>query len=181
VVLFMGRLSFHAKTHPLAMYQALQKAATTLAATGKKIVLVRCGWHPNDFIEKAYKNAAAQDCPDLKVITLDGREASERQTAWAGIDVFCSLSDNIQDTFGIVPIEAIAAGLPVVASDWDSFKDTVRRGVEGFRISTCMAQAGLTTDPAPRHAFEVDTYNMYCGHTCSLVSVDIEPTAQAFV
>ena len=37
VVLFMGRLSFHAKAHPLAMYQALQKAATTLAATGKKL------------------------------------------------------------------------------------------------------------------------------------------------
>ena len=181
VVLFMGRLSFHAKAHPLAMYQALQKAATTLAATGKKIVLVECGWHANDFIEKAYQDAAAQACPDVKVITLDGRQASARQTAWAGADVFCSLSDNIQETFGIVPIEAMAAGLPVVVSDWDGYKDTVRHGVDGFRISTCMPQAGLATDLALRHALEVDTYDMYCGHTCSLVSVDIEATAQAFV
>ena len=181
VVLFMGRLSFHAKAHPLAMYQALQKAATTLAATGKKIVLVECGWHANDFIEKAYQDAAAQACPDVKVITLDGRQASARQTAWAGADVFCSLSDNIQETFGIVPIEAMAAGLPVVVSDWDGYKDTVRHGVDGFRIPTCMPQAGLATDLALRHALEVDTYDMYCGHTCSLVSVDIEATAQAFV
>ena len=181
VVLFMGRLSFHAKAHPLAMYQALQKAATTLAATGKKIVLVECGWHANDFIDKAYQDAAAQACPDVKVITLDGRQASARQTAWAGADVFCSLSDNIQETFGIVPIEAMAAGLPVVVSDWDGYKDTVRHGVDGFRISTCMPQAGLATDLALRHALEVDTYDMYCGHTCSLVSVDIEATAQAFV
>ena len=181
VVLFMGRLSFHAKAHPLAMYQALQKAATTLATTGKKIVLVECGWHANDFIEKAYQDAAAQACPDVKVITLDGRQASARQTAWAGADVFCSLSDNIQETFGIVPIEAMAAGLPVVVSDWDGYKDTVRHGVDGFRIPTCMPQAGLATDLALRHALEVDTYDMYCGHTCSLVSVDIEATAQAFV
>ena len=181
VVLFMGRLSFHAKAHPLAMYQALQKAATTLTISGKKIVLVECGWHANDFIEKAYQDAAAQVCPQVKVITLDGRQATSRQTAWAGADVFCSLSDNIQETFGIVPIEAMAAGLPVVVSDWDGYKDTVRHGIDGFRIPTCMPQAGLATDLALRHALEVDTYDMYCGHNCSLVSVDIEATAQAFI
>jgi glycosyltransferase involved in cell wall biosynthesis len=181
VVLYVGRLSFHAKAHPLAMYQALQKAATSVAASGKKIVLVECGWHANEFIEKAYQEAASQACPSVQVITLDGRLASARETAWAGADVFCSLSDNIQETFGIVPIEAMAAGLPVVVSDWDGYKDTVRHGVDGFRISTCMPEAGLATDLALRHALDVDTYDMYCGHNCSLVSVDIEATAQAFV
>jgi glycosyltransferase involved in cell wall biosynthesis len=181
VVLFMGRLSFHAKAHPLAMYQALQKAAAKLATTGKKIVLVECGWHANDFIEKAYQEAAAHACPNVKVITLDGRLANARQTAWAGADVFCSLADNIQETFGIAPIEAMAAGLPVVVSDWDGYKDTVRHGIDGFRISTCMPEAGSGTDLALRHALEIDTYDMYCGHNCSLVSVDIENTAQAFI
>jgi glycosyltransferase involved in cell wall biosynthesis len=181
VVLYVGRLSFHAKAHPLAMYQALQKAATAVAKSGQKIVLVECGWHANDFIEKAYQEAARLACPSVQVITLDGRLASARETAWAGADVFCSLSDNIQETFGIVPIEAMAAGLPVVVSDWDGYKDTVRHGVDGFRISTCMPEAGLAPDLALRHALEVDTYDMYCGHNCSLVSVDIEATAQAFV
>ena len=181
VVLYVGRLSFHAKAHPLAMYQALQKATTSVAASGKKIVLVECGWHANEFIEKAYQEAASQACPSVQVITLDGRLASARETAWAGADVFCSLSDNIQETFGIVPIEAMAAGLPVVVADWDGYKDTVRHGVDGFRISTCMPEAGLATDLALRHALEIDTYDMYCGHNCSLVSVDIEATAQAFV
>ena len=181
VVLFMGRLSFHAKAHPLAMYQALQKAAQELQGTGKKIKMVECGWHANEFIEKAYKDAALQACPDVEVITLDGRKAEDRQTAWAGADVFCSLSDNIQETFGIVPIEAMAAGLPVVVSDWDGYKDTVRHEVDGFRIHTTMPEAGLATDLALRHALEIDTYDMYCGHTCSLVSVDIDQAAQAFV
>lgn len=177
VVLFMGRLSFHAKAHPLAMYQALEAAAL---ASGKSVVLVECGWHANDFIAKAYADAAALACPSVRVVTLDGRDAAARQTAWAGADVFCSLSDNIQETFGIVPIEAMAAGLPVVVSDWDGYKDTVRDGVDGFRIPTLMPQAGLAGDLALRHALEVDTYDMYCGHTCSLVAVDVQATAAAF-
>lgn len=181
VVLYMGRLSFHAKAHPLAMYQALQKAAQVIATTGQKIKLVECGWHANESIQKAYEAAAQLACPDVQVLTLDGRLAEDRNTAWACADVFCSLSDNIQETFGIVPIEAMAAGLPVVVSDWDGYKDTVRHGIDGFRVPTCMPEAGLATDLAYRHAVGVDTYDMYCGLTSSLVSVDIDATAQAFV
>jgi glycosyltransferase involved in cell wall biosynthesis len=117
VVLFMGRLSFHAKAHPLAMYQALQSAALAIKPSGKQVVLVECGWHANEFIEKSYAEAAALACPSVRVITLDGRKAEDRHRAWASADVFCSLSDNIQETFGIVPIEAMAAGIPVVVAD----------------------------------------------------------------
>ncbi len=179
VVLYTGRLSFHAKAHPLAMYQALQQAAAALPA-GQQVLLVECGWHANDHIEKAYADAARLACPSVRVLTLDGRKADARQTAWASADVFCSLSDNIQETFGIVPIEAMAAGLPVVVADWDGYKDTVRDGIDGFRIPTLMPGAGLGTDLAQRHAFDIDTYDMYCGHTCSLVAVDVQATAQAF-
>jgi starch synthase len=180
VVLFMGRLSFHAKAHPLAMYQALQKASQSAKLRGQKIVLVECGWHANEFIDKAYQEAAKLACPEVKVITLDGRKSTDRQTAWASADVFCSLSDNIQETFGIVPIEAMAAGLPVVVSDWDGYKDTVRHEVDGYRIATTMPATGMAADLAYRHALEIDNYDMYCGHTCSLIAVDIEAAALAF-
>jgi len=177
VVLFVGRLSFHAKAHPLAMYQALEAAAR---ASNKQVVLVECGWHANDFIAKAYADAAALACPSVRVVTLDGRKAEDRHTAWAAADVFCSLADNIQETFGITPIEAIATGLPVVVSDWDGYKDTVRDGIDGFRIATAMPQSGLGADLAYRHALEIDTYDMYCGHTCTLVAVDVDAAAEAF-
>lgn len=177
VVLFMGRLSFHAKAHPLAMYQALEIASRE---TGKSVVLVECGWHANDHIKRSFAEAASLACPSVRVVTLDGRNAEEREAAWAGADIFCSLSDNIQETFGIVPIEAMAAGLPVVVSDWDGYKDTVRDGIDGFRVPTLMPSVGLGTDLAYRHAVEIDTYDMYCGHTCSLVAVDVHATANAF-
>ena len=158
VVLYMGRLSFHAKAHPLAMYQALQLATQALPA-GQNLLLVECGWHANEYIEKAYAEAAKLTCPSVRVLTLDGRLKTKRDTAWASADVFCSLSDNIQETFGIVPIEAMAAGLPVVVADWDGYKDTVRDGIDGFRIATLMPGAGLAGDLALRHALEIDTYD----------------------
>lgn len=179
VVLFMGRLSFHAKAHPLAMYQALEQAASTLPR-GEQLLLVECGWHANQYIRDAYEEAARAACPHVHIRTLDGRKPEDREIAWASADIFCSLSDNIQETFGIVPIEAMAAGIPVVVSDWDGYRDTVRDGIDGYRIPTLMPQTGLGADLALRHALEVDTYDMYCGHTCSLVAIDIEAAAQAF-
>jgi len=178
VVLFMGRLSFHAKAHPLAMYQALEQAAKR---TGKTVVLVECGWHANESIRQSFESAQQAVCPSVRCITLDGREAASRQQAWASADVACSLSDNIQETFGITPIEAMAAGLPLVVSDWDGYKDTVRDGVDGFRVPTLMPPAGLALDLAYRHALELDSYDMYCGQACALVSVDVTAATEAFV
>ena len=175
VVLFIGRLSFHAKAHPLAMYQALE-----LAAKGRKVVLVECGWYGNDSIRNAFTEAARSACPSVRVVTLDGRNAQGRATAWASADLFCSLSENIQETFGITPIEAMADGLPVVVSDWDGYKDTVRDGVDGFRIPTLMAPAGLGGDLAAAHALEAYTYDRYCGDSCTFSAVDVQATAEAF-
>jgi hypothetical protein len=143
--------------------------------------LIECGWHANDAIARAYKDAANLACPSIQVKLLDGRKIEERKVAWASADIFCSLSDNIQETFGIAPVEAMAAGIPVVVSDWDGYKDTVRHGVDGFCIPTMMPEAGLGSDLALRHAQEIDTYDMYCGLNCTLVSVDVEATKNAFV
>ena len=178
VVLYVGRLSFHAKAHPLAMYQAIEAAAQ---ATGKEIILVECGWHGNDYIEKAFAEGAALASPSVRVVNLDGRKSEDRETAWASADVFCSLSDNIQETFGIVPIEAMAAGLPVVVSDWDGYRDTVRDGVDGFRIPTIAPCPGMAGDLANRHALEIDTYDMYCGYSSSLVAIHLQKLIQAFI
>lgn len=169
VVLYVGRLSFHAKANPVAMYQALEKVAKK-----KKIVLIECGWHANEFIEDAFKKAAEVVCPSVQVITIDGRKALNRKLAWSCADIFCSLSDNIQETFGITPIEAMAAGLPCLVSDWDGYKDTVRDGVDGFRIPTTMPTPGLGIDIANRYMLGLDNYDLYCGHASAFVSIDFD-------
>jgi len=178
VVLYMGRLSFHAKAHPLAMYQALEN---THRDTKKNIVLIECGWHANDYIKDAFTEAAAIACPSVRCLHLDGRIARNRLIAWSGADIFCSLSDNIQETFGIVPIEAMASGLPVVVSDWDGYRDSVRHGVDGFRIPTLHPGPGLKEDLSIRHAIGVDSYDKYCGYSSSFISIDIMALTSAFI
>jgi hypothetical protein len=113
------------------------------------------------------------------VVARDGRDAEARRSSWAAADVFCSLVDNIQETFGIAPIEAMAAGIPVVVSDWDGYRDTVRDGIDGFRVPTVMPRAGLAGDLAARHALD-GNYDMYCGYTSSLIAVDVDAAASAF-
>jgi len=55
---------------------------------------------------------------------------------YASADFFVSPADNIQETFGITLAEALAAGLPVVASDWNGYRDLVVDGESGFLIPT---------------------------------------------
>jgi glycosyltransferase involved in cell wall biosynthesis len=176
VILFVGRLSFHAKAHPLAMYQALQAVSKE---TSGRVVLLECGWFSNEHIKKAFDAAAAAFAPSVRVLRADGRSSAERRLAWHAADIFCSLADNIQETFGITPVEAMASGLPVIVSDWDGYRDTVRHGIDGFRIPTLAPPAGSGIDLANRHAWGVDTYDMYCGFASSLVAVDIDQTTQA--
>jgi len=174
-VLYVGRMSFRAKAHPLAMYRAL-----AMASGGHRVVLIEAGQFANERAAAAFTEARAALCGDLAYRALDGRDSAAWRNAWAAADVFCSLSDNIQETFGLTPIEAMAAGLPVVVSDWDGYRDTVRDGVDGYRIPTLMPVPGAGQGLAIRHALDVDDYNQYIGLLSQFTAVDIEAAAQAF-
>ena len=74
----------------------------------------------------------------------------------------------------------MAASLPVLVSDWDGYKDTVRHGVDGFRVPTCMPSAGDGLELASLYERGLINYDMYCGFACEFVAVDIQKTAEYF-
>jgi alpha-maltose-1-phosphate synthase len=169
VALFAGRLSLHAKAHPHAMYVGLQRAAE---ASGRKIVLLQAGRFSNALSEPQLTHGAATFCPLVRTLFADGADADAYRRSWAAADFFISLSDNIQETFGLTPLEAMAAGLPVLVSDWNGYRDTVRDGVDGFRIPTWMPAPGAGTLFAVAYESGVDHFDSYCGRTCQMISVD---------
>ncbi len=177
VVLFAGRLSFHAKAHPLPMYLGLERVARE---KGRRIRLIQAGLFANDFIGDAFKSGAAQFCPSVRCDFIDGRDQARWQQIWHVADLFTSLSDNIQETFGLAPVEAMAAGLPSVVTDWDGYRDTIREGIDGFRIPTTMPPAAWGEDLADRHAAGIDNYDHYCGFTSQFVAVEPEACALAY-
>ncbi|MGD9742725.1 MAG: glycosyltransferase family 4 protein [Dongiaceae bacterium] len=178
VLLFMGRLSFHAKAHPFPMYVAAEAAAKAIRG---KVHLIQAGWFANDAIEQAFRQGAKELCPSVNAIFLDGRKPEVRSSIWAAADIFVSFSDNVQETFGLTPIEAMAAGLPSVVSDWDGYMDTVRHGEDGFRVPTWQPPAPLGEAFAYRHALGLDTYDNYCGKCSQFVAVDVPATCETVI
>jgi starch synthase len=178
VALYLGRLSFHAKAHPMPMYLGLERAAQK---TGKKISLIMAGWFANDAIKNEFVTAAKTFAPSVNTIFIDGRKKEVRETIWFAADVFTSLSDNIQETFGLTPIEAMSAGLPVVCSDWDGYRETVRPGVDGFLIPTWMQAPGGAEDLAFLNATGQIDYDHYIGCQSQFTAVDVDATTLAFV
>jgi glycosyltransferase involved in cell wall biosynthesis len=176
--LFFGRLSYHGKANPLPMYRSLETAANY---TKRKLHLILAGWFANESLEAHFREAAAVFCPSVKLSVVDGRKLDVRRQIWSAADIFTSLSDNIQETFGLTPVEAMAAGLPAVISDWDGYRDTVRHGQDGFRIPTTIAPAGHGDLYFRRHFLGVDNYDRYIGHMSHFTAVDIPQTTLAYI
>jgi len=80
----------------------------------------------------------------------------EKVRYFASADIFCAPNTG-QESFGIVLLEAMAAGVPIVASDIHGFKRVVERNVQGILVEPknprAMAAAlyTLARDPELRH------------------------------
>jgi D-inositol-3-phosphate glycosyltransferase len=176
-LLWVGRLSFFEKAYPQAMFAAAEETARR---TGRAVEFLMAGWFPDGDQGRGHWEAAATlYAPSVKVRFLDGNDSRVLERIWAASDVFVSLVDNIQETFGITPVEAMAAGLPVVVSDWDGYRATVRHGVTGFRIPTMMAPGGTGKQMAQRHALGMDSYQIYVAQVAAHVAVNVRAAADA--
>jgi glycosyltransferase involved in cell wall biosynthesis len=176
VVLFVGRLAHHGKAHPFPMYRALGEAARR---TGHKVHLVLVGWAANTAIMDAFHDGAQSFAPGVRVTFVDGNDPRTRFGVWHAADIFTSLSDNIQETFGLVLVEALASGLPVVASDWDGYRDLVADGETGFLVPTIMV-GGATADATSRLQLEEINYDHFLAECSQAAAVDCVRAAEAF-
>lgn len=176
VFLFLGRLVYHAKAHPLPMYLALQRAAE---ATGKEVHLVLAGWFGSPEIEKVF-HASGSFCPKVKLHFVDGRRPEIRQQIWAAADVFISLVENIQETFGLTPLEAMAARLPIIVTDWDGYRESVRHEIDGILIPTYAAASGGQA-ALVRHYLDALTYDEYVASISQSTVVDVAAVTAACI
>ena len=74
-------------------------------------------------------------------------------------DVFVSPADSLQESFGLVLLEAMASRLPVIASDWNGYRDIVEDQTTGLLIGTAMPLSGLSE--VSRRAPLEDRYGWY--------------------
>ncbi len=65
-----------------------------------------------------------------------------KPTIYSAADIFVSPADNVQETFGLTLLEAMASELPVIASDWSGYRELVVHERTGFLIPTFWSVEG---------------------------------------
>lgn len=132
VMLILGRISPHSKMDMMPLLRAWQRA---FAQKRPLALLVVAGWveQGDDFPGKFQHLARNVGLPCLVVPRPD--EQAKREL-YAAADLFISLADNPQETFGLTLLEAAMAGLPVIASDYSGYRDLVEHDQTGLLIPT---------------------------------------------
>jgi D-inositol-3-phosphate glycosyltransferase len=134
VLLYFGRFSPTSKADlfPLLIVFA------DIAQFHPEIVLVLAGDDTHYRMAGELQRFAGElGCAD-QVRVIANPTSAQKQQLYGLADVFVSLADNLQETFGISVVEAMAAGLPVVVSDWNGYKDIVAHGETGYLVPTFM-------------------------------------------
>ena len=178
VALYVGRFSAGSKMNPALMAMTLEAAAQ---ATGRDIYWIVSGWSGTLEGTEIHHARTREFCPSIHYRGVDGRDAATRFSIWSAADLFISFSENIQETFGLTPIEAMAAGLPCVVSDWDGYRDTVRDGIDGFRIKTIAPRPGLGRDLAYGYANDWVTYDQYISAAAAMTAIDLTAATDAVI
>ncbi len=94
------------------------------------------------------------------------------------VDVFCSPNTG-GESFGIVTAEAMAAGLPIVASDIPAFRDILRNGAAGELFAAgdpedlARVTARLLDDPARRAELSVAALDAVATYDWGTVAQDV--------
>ena len=144
-VLFVGR------HEPRKGLLDLLKAHRILRKTGHGNRLLIVGSGPQE--REARRYVATRG---LQAVEFLGRVSdAEKAQLFRTVDVFAAPATG-RESFGIVLLEAMAAGAPIVASDIHGYKGVVRRGREGLLVpphepkELAAAIARLLADPALR-------------------------------
>lgn len=177
VLLFVGRLSFHSKAHPLLLYRAMAR----LIQIVPNAFLLECGHIYNQSVADAYTQLQKL-FPNVPRICLGGLNPAtedEKSQALAAADVFVSPADNLQETFGLSVIEAMAAELPVVVSDWNGYRDLVVNDHTGILIPTSMVKGSIQQIDSTDRSYMLGflNYDNYVG----LRSLEVVVDEDAFV
>ncbi|MBE6442940.1 MAG: glycosyltransferase family 4 protein [Desulfovibrio desulfuricans] len=133
LLLLFGRMTTVDKMDPLPLLLAMRRARELCPQ--QDIALAVSGAAPDSDPVFAIVPILAQRF-GLTVHMLPNPTEEQRDALFAAADIFVSPSDNIQETFGLTLVEAFAAGLPVIASDWDGYRDIVEHMVTGLLVPT---------------------------------------------
>lgn len=170
VILAMGRLSKQEKADVLPLLLAVK----ALRERGRDVKLVLAGGTGS-----GAEDYGAAITEMLSTLDLIDHVALHRNVSafnkvlfYGAADIFVAASDNIQETFGMTLLEAMAAGLPVVAAEWDGYREIVRHGETGLLVPTYWTEIPRVGDHVHRIAEGIGGYGHRDLHESVVVDCD---------
>lgn len=143
VLLYLGRFSPVRKCDLIPLVAAVGATAPSLRA---RLRLVLAGDDTRHRMTESLLEAARDlGCGNAVFVQPDPTH-EEKLDLYRAADVFVSPSDNLQETFGLAIVEALASGLPVIASDWNGYPDLVVDGDNGLLVPTYWTDLGREFD-----------------------------------
>ena len=133
VLLTLGRLSPQTKSDLYPLIKTFQKL--TQNASGKPLVLIIAGG-ANEKQIQIVKQMISECDLENSVHLITNFANDSKPYIYGAADIYLSLSDNLQETFGISVIEAMAAGLPVIASDINGYSELIDHNETGYKVPT---------------------------------------------
>lgn len=134
VLLVFARMAHYSKMDLLPLLRALQRTEGLGLSRGGCLLVVAGFVKPDDDTPARIAGLAGR--LGIRIRVVASPTDAERAALFAAADVFVSPVDNMQETFGLTLVEAGAAGLPVVVSDYDGYRDIVVHGETGFTVPT---------------------------------------------
>lgn len=165
-ILVFGRIAHYSKMDLLPLLRAMQR----LFASGMKrdkVRLILAGWldDEDDFPETMAQLAKNMG---LELVIVARPSETVKLDLYRAADIFVSISDNPQETFGLTVLEAGAMGLPVIASEYDGYRDLVVDGKTGFLIETIGPAETQDLDPMAPLCFDNQYHLMMAQQTAVL-------------
>lgn len=137
VFLYVGRLSPWTKMDLLPLLDAFARASERTSAPLRLRIVGQ--EQANGYVGVLRARCAQLRIAD-KVVIIDDARRETLPSTLAAVDAFVSPSDNRQETFGLTLVEAMAAGLPVIAADWNGYSDVL--GADGGLLVPSLAIEG---------------------------------------
>lgn len=154
LLLYVGRLSLSSKCDLKPLLLVFREL---IKRSPKKIRLVVAGACD----EEGYLNdlmAYSESLGIAQQVSFQKNPSEEfKKNLLKRAQIFVAPNDNPQETFGLSILEALASGLPVIAADWNGYKDLIQNEKEGFLIPTLIPpQIDFMAETA---ALQIDAMN----------------------
>jgi glycosyltransferase involved in cell wall biosynthesis len=132
VLLYLGRFSTRQKADLMPLLTAVRE----LSAQRPDLFLLLAGTDTDAAYSQTLEREAARLGIAGRMRVIRNFPPALKPVLYSAADVFVSPADNIQETFGLSLLEAMACELPVVASDWSGYREIVQHRRTGFLVPT---------------------------------------------